>query len=65
MLSPDRINFHKENSVTILDYKTGNIIEQHALQINTYAAALEEMKYAIKSKLLVYTQGEKIVVNKV
>jgi len=65
MLRPDRINFHKDNSVTILDYKTGNIIEQHALQIDTYAAALEEMKYAIKSKLLVYTQGEKIVVNKV
>lgn len=65
MLRPDRLNVHKDNSVTVVDYKTGNPTEKHENQINEYAAALLEMGFSIASKLIVYTQEEKIVINKV
>ncbi len=65
LLRPDRLNIHKNNSVTIVDYKTGVPAEKHEIQINQYANALVEMGFGIASKLIVYTQEEKIVINKV
>ena len=64
-LRPDRLNFHPQtNSVTIVDYKTGTPSYDHEDQINGYATALVEMGYAIKDKILVYT-NQTILINKI
>ena len=65
VLRPDRLNFHEERSVSIIDYKSGSQSESHARQINGYAAALEEMNFSVSEKILVYTSDNKIIINKV
>ena len=65
IVRPDRLNFHKHNSVTVTDYKTGRPKIEHEDQINGYAMALKEMGFSISEKILVYVQGEEIVINKV
>jgi len=65
VLRPDRLNFHEERSVSIIDYKSGSQSESHARQINGYAAALEEMNFSVSEKILVYTTDHKIMINKV
>ena len=50
---PDRLNFN-ENKVTIIDYKTGKPEKKHERQINNYALSLQNMKYEVEEKLLVY-----------
>lgn len=65
VLRPDRLNiFEDNNSVTIVDYKTGTPSYDHEDQINGYASALLEVGFIIKEKILIYT-NEQIVVNKV
>ncbi|WP_081208288.1 UvrD-helicase domain-containing protein [Salegentibacter sediminis] len=56
-LRPDRLNF-KENEVSILDYKTGNYKNSHALQINRYAETLQNMGFKPGRKILVYINKE-------
>ena len=65
VLRPDRLNFHAERSVSIIDYKSGSQSESHARQINEYAAALEEMNFSVSEKILVYTTDHKIMINKI
>ena len=65
ILIPDRLNFHKDNSVTIIDYKTGSPLEKHEYQIENYGFALKEMGYQISEKILIYSSSEGIVINKV
>lgn len=65
ILRPDRLNFHTDSSVTIMDYKTGNPIEKHTKQINSYAYVLEEMGITVIKKYLVYSSEGKIIINKV
>jgi len=62
---PDRLNFHKGNSVTIIDYKTGAIKESHKKQITNYANALNEMGYLVLEKILIYCSSEGVLINKV
>jgi len=64
ILRPDRINIHADESVTIIDYKTGRPKEQYEHQINSYAMALQDMGYHVKEKLLVYSNHDEIVINK-
>jgi ATP-dependent exoDNAse (exonuclease V) beta subunit len=64
ILRPDRINIHPDRSVTIIDYKTGSPKEQYEYQINSYAMVLQDMGYRVKEKLLVYSNHDKIVINK-
>ena len=64
ILRPDRINIHADESVTIIDYKTGRPKEQYEYQINSYAMALQDMGYRIREKLLVYSNNNEIVINK-
>lgn len=52
-LRPDRLNFEGK-TVHILDYKTGNFKEQHAIQIKRYATTLEKMGFTAGKKILVY-----------
>lgn len=65
ILRPDRLNFNKDNSVTVIDYKTGAPNKKHHAQINGYALALEEMGYNISEKILIYSINKDIVINKV
>lgn len=53
VLRPDRLNFHN-NTVSIIDYKTGAEDRKHTEQINSYALVLEEMGYEIDKKVLIY-----------
>ncbi|MRI01322.1 AAA family ATPase [Kriegella sp. EG-1] len=53
LLRPDRISI-LNNEVTIIDYKTGLKNPKHKEQLYTYADALIEMGYTIKSKIIVY-----------
>ena len=65
ILRPDRLNFFENASVSIVDYKTGIPKESHEMQINRYAAALEEMSFNVFEKILVYASQETIFINKV
>jgi len=65
VLIPDRLNFHDDNSVSIIDYKTGVINNKHETQINRYGFALTEMGFTVSEKILIYSSSEGIVINKV
>ncbi|MEL6812295.1 MAG: UvrD-helicase domain-containing protein [Bacteroidota bacterium] len=64
ILRPDRINIHPDQSVTLVDYKTGAPREAYEHQINKYASALSDMGFTIKEKLLVYGNIDGILINK-
>ena len=53
LLRPDRLNF-LENSVVIIDYKTGTSSYAHLEQISGYGGQLEKMGYRVEKKILVY-----------
>ena len=65
LLRPDRLNFNENKSVTIIDYKTGEPKNNHKNQIKNYASALTEMGKSITESLLVYTNQEEVLINKV
>ncbi|TWO33812.1 AAA family ATPase [Seonamhaeicola sediminis] len=52
---PDRVNVNSNNEVVIIDYKTGKENKKHIQQLEVYQNVLENMKYTVKKKLLVYT----------
>ncbi len=64
MLRPDRINFHTNGEVSVIDYKTGDVQGSHKSQINDYASALEEIGYNIRQKLIIYVSENEILINK-
>ncbi|WP_339336348.1 MULTISPECIES: UvrD-helicase domain-containing protein [unclassified Croceitalea] len=53
LLRPDRLVI-KDNSVTIIDYKTGSKSQIHINQLQEYASVLEKMNYVVKDMILVY-----------
>ncbi|HLS12606.1 MAG TPA: UvrD-helicase domain-containing protein [Flavobacteriaceae bacterium] len=61
----DRLNFHEDNTLTLVDYKTGAPKSKDIEQIESYAKALEEMGMKLKEKLLVYIDNTTVIVNKV
>ncbi len=61
----DRLNFHDDQTLTLVDYKTGAPRPQDIQQIEAYADAIEEMGMKLKEKLLVYIDDYTVVVNKV
>jgi len=63
ILIPDRLVFN-ENSVTVIDYKTGKLEKKHIHQIESYATVLQSMHFKVDEKLLVYID-DKIKVLKV
>ncbi|NVJ89842.1 MAG: UvrD-helicase domain-containing protein [Flavobacteriaceae bacterium] len=54
ILIPDRLIFHDDNSVSILDYKTGTPSLTHHQQVLQYARVLKSMNLKVVNKLLVY-----------
>jgi len=65
IIRPDRLIFHEDESVTVVDYKTGLPNSAHQEQIYGYGQALEEMGLLVAEKILVYVNPEEIVINKV
>lgn len=57
-IKPDRVVI-KDKQVYLLDYKTGEKHNKHKIQLEEYKLALEEMKYEVKKKALIYI-GESI-----
>jgi len=60
VLRPDRVAM-KDNSVVVIDYKTGLMSKSHAKQITQYGDALNEIGFDLVTKLLVYTSPVKVV----
>ncbi|WP_026451019.1 UvrD-helicase domain-containing protein [Aequorivita capsosiphonis] len=65
VMRPDRINVNSENEVVIIDYKTGSPRISHQDQLVDYANSLMEMGFYVSKKMLIYTNGFDIVINKV
>ena len=59
LTKPDRIVFTPNNQVLLLDYKTGEQLQKHKLQIDNYQKTIEEMGYEVAKKALIYI-GEEI-----
>ena len=51
---PDRLVVGNHKKVTIIDYKTGRMLETHKRQVEKYAHALEGLNYCVDKKILVY-----------
>ena len=51
---PDRLVVGDHKKVTIIDYKTGRMLETHKRQVEKYAHALEGLNYCVDKKILVY-----------
>ncbi len=65
VLRPDRININSNNAATIIDYKTGSSNRYHNEQLLDYKIALEEMGFSVVEKMLIYSNEDEIVINKV
>jgi ATP-dependent exoDNAse (exonuclease V) beta subunit len=65
VLRPDRININSENISTLIDYKTGSPKIWHSDQLMDYANALQEMGFMVSEKILIYSNEDEIVINKV
>ncbi|MEM9142440.1 MAG: PD-(D/E)XK nuclease family protein, partial [Bacteroidota bacterium] len=53
LMRPDRVVVERD-TISILDYKTGEQRKSHKEQLQEYARIMEKMGYAIKNKILVY-----------
>ncbi len=61
MFRPDRVVITNKSAV-IIDYKTGAESPKHKKQIIQYGDLLSQMGYTVTEKLLVYIEGEKVVI---
>lgn len=57
----DRVVIHPNNTVTIIDYKTGEPKPGHKKQVLQYADLITQMGYTVTAKLLVYLEEENVV----
>ena len=65
VLRPDRINISTENTSVIVDYKSGSPKIYHNDQLIDYANALQDMGFVVSEKMLIYSNKDEIVINKV
>ncbi|CAM3334993.1 UvrD-helicase domain-containing protein [Aequorivita lipolytica] len=65
VLRPDRININSENISILVDYKTGSPKIWHNDQLNDYSNALKDMGFLVSEKMLIYSNEDEIVINKV
>lgn len=57
----DRVVFHPDNTVAIIDYKTGEPKPEHKKQVLQYADLITQMGYTVTEKLLVYLEKESVI----
>ena len=63
IVKPDRILLKQNQTVYLLDYKTGVHQSKYELQLENYQNALEEMDFKVEKKALVYIGEKTNVVN--
>ena len=63
VIRPDKILFHNDKVVSILDYKTGLKKSQDIDQLNKYISYLSRGGFKIKKALLVYTKDNLELLN--
>jgi len=61
-IKPDRMVVTPDNTVFLLDYKTGAPNSKYELQLENYQKAIEEIGYTVVEKALVYIGKELVVV---
>ncbi|EAQ48144.1 MULTISPECIES: UvrD-helicase domain-containing protein [Leeuwenhoekiella] len=61
-IRPDRVEIGKNNSVWLLDYKTGTPNATHKNQVEQYATTLETMNYKVILKALIYLNDQNPIV---
>ena len=54
IIKPDRMAISNNNEVFLLDYKTGQHLPKHKVQLEHYQSAIESMGYKVAKKTLVY-----------
>jgi ATP-dependent exoDNAse (exonuclease V) beta subunit len=64
VIRPDKIIFHNNRSVSILDYKTGLKKIEDMLQIKKYISSLEKGGFKVKKAILIYTK-EKLEITQI
>jgi ATP-dependent exoDNAse (exonuclease V) beta subunit len=62
IIKPDRMVVTPDNTVFLLDYKTGAPNSKYELQLDNYQKAIEDMGYSVVEKHLVYIGNELVVV---
>ena len=63
VIRPDKILFHDDKVVSILDYKTGFEKSQDKDQLNKYTSCLSRGGFKIKKAFLVYTKDTLEIIN--
>ena len=63
VIRPDKILFHDDKVVSILDYKTGFEKSQDKDQLNKYTSYLSRGGFKIKKALLLYTKNNLEIIN--
>ena len=58
---PDRIILHEDNSIQLLDFKTGQQKSAHQAQLEQYTQLLTQMGYTVTEQLIVYLQPFEII----
>jgi ATP-dependent exoDNAse (exonuclease V) beta subunit len=59
---PDRVVVNTaENSIAIIDYKTGDETSAHGLQIKEYKNAFEHLGFEVKKAIVFYTQNNHLI----
>jgi len=61
IVKPDRMSISKDKKVFLLDYKTGQHLPKHKIQLENYQKSIEDMGFEVEKKSLIYI-GEKIEV---
>ncbi|WP_203257507.1 UvrD-helicase domain-containing protein [Hyunsoonleella ulvae] len=62
ILRPDRLVLDKENNtIAIIDYKTGEEHLKHKQQLDEYEVLMKEMGYVVREKILVYVNDQVLI----
>lgn len=63
ILKPDKVVLKTNNQALLLDYKTGQKLEKHKYQLESYSAALQDMGFDVVQKTLIYIGKEIELIN--
>ena len=63
VIKPDRVIFHENNEVSILDYKTGKPKISDNNQIINYISELEKNSYRVREAFLIYLGNKASIID--
>jgi predicted RecB family nuclease len=59
MIRPDRV-IRQQDSLVVVDYKTGKKDDKHIIQVNSYCEALRQMGYPVVKGAIIYTEDKEV-----